>query len=100
MGILSMAKQISKFRLAVNGIGTAFIAILCLSVGLPGAVKLLLGAVHFGADPDSADKALELQVLSTGIGLILICFQDDPNYGKLWDSNNPWSVAHGENTSS
>lgn len=72
MGILSMAKQISKFRLAVNGIGTAFIAILCLSVGLPGAVKLLLGAVHFGADPDSADKALALQVLSTGIGLIAL----------------------------
>ena len=35
----------------------------------------------------------------TGDHVILICFQDDPNYGKLWDSNNPWSVAHGENTS-
>lgn len=72
MGKSKMAKRISKFRLGVNGIGTAFIAILCLSVGLPGVVKLMLGTVQYGADPDSADKALALQFLSTGIGTIAL----------------------------
>ena len=65
-------RRISKIRLAVNAIGCLVIAGLCLPVGLPGAIGLIIGSLHFGTDPDGADKVLGIQLVSTFFGAIAL----------------------------
>jgi hypothetical protein len=65
-------RKVSKFRLAVNGIGCILLAVLFLSVGIPGLAGLLSGLVHFGSDPDGGDKVLALQCVSVLAGAIAL----------------------------
>ena len=68
-----MAKQkASKVRLALNGIGCIGIAILCLSVGLPGLIGLVSGSLHMGSDPDGGDKVLAIQIFCVVLGAIAV----------------------------
>lgn len=70
-----MTKQLSKIRLALNGIGCFGIAILCLPVGLPGLIGFLSGSLHMGSDPDGGDKVLAIQIFCAFVGAIaLIAF--------------------------
>lgn len=68
-----MAEQnISKFRLALNGVGTLGIAILFLSAGLPGLLSLATGASQMGSDPDGGDKVLGIQIIAVVVGVIAL----------------------------
>ena len=67
-----MSKNVSKSRLALNGIGAFGIAILCLPIGLPGLIGVVSGSLHFGSDPDGGDKVLAIQIFCAVMGALAL----------------------------
>lgn len=62
-------KQLSRFRLLINGVGCAAIVLLCLPLGAQALLQWLLGSV-----PDAASTASEsarvVQGISTLAGIL------------------------------
>ncbi len=61
-------KKVSKFRLALNGIGSLGVAIFCLPIGIPGLIGVIFGSLRLGSDPDGGDKVLGVQLLCVVLG--------------------------------
>lgn len=65
-------RRIARVRLALNGLGSIAIAVLCLPIGLPGLIGFVAGSLRMGGDPDGADKVLGIQIFAAILGAVAV----------------------------